>query len=61
MLELLVLGKIPGTTIQINIVVILFLFLVLITLATSYFLLVRFMRSALISYEKLVTIELISL
>jgi|JI10StandDraft_1071094.scaffolds.fasta_scaffold16324_2 hypothetical protein len=61
MLELLVLGKIPGTTIQIDIVVILFAFSVLIALTTGYFLLSRIVRRAITAYNELITIELISL
>ena len=61
MLELLVLGKIPGTNVHIDIVFLLFAFLILATLAGCYYLLRNALTKALEASKKLLAIEFVSL
>lgn len=61
MLELIVLGKIPGTTIVINIVPILLFLTLVFSFAVLYFLFRRVIRRAFKAAHDMLILELISL
>ena len=60
MLELIVLGKIPGTTIQINIMPMLLFWLVFFSTSVIYYLVKKVTNNIIQNTKDLLTLELIS-